>query len=63
MTVGFVKKNNDADTSDDVAKTIEVHYVTAKRVFDGTSAKIVKMVAAYVALDTARKVVVNRLSK
>ncbi len=63
ISVGLVKKSKNADESDDNGAAIEVHYVTAKKIFDGSSVKIMKMVAAYIALDTARRVVVNRLSK
>jgi hypothetical protein len=62
ITIGLGKSNKgDADSDD--GSTIEVHYATARRAFEGGSLKIMKMVAVYVALDTARKVVVNRLSK
>lgn len=57
------KRNKDEAVSDDVDYTAEDYLAMGKKVFDGTSMKIMKMVAAYVALDTARKVVVNRLSK
>jgi transcriptional regulatory protein LevR len=62
ITVGFEKSKKDKTISDD-GSTIEIHYATARKAFEGGSLKIMKMVATYVALDTARKVVVNRLSK
>lgn len=62
LSVG--KKSKKGETSTDERElTIEDYSAAARKFFDGSSVRIMKMVATYVALDTARKIVVNRLSK
>lgn len=64
VEVKLVKKGKKVDdSSDEPEPTAEDYLLVARKVFDGGSMRIMKMVATYVALDTARKIVVNRLSK
>lgn len=57
------KSKKNADISDENDFTAEDYFAMGRKIFEGGSMRVMKMVAAYVALDTARKVVVNRLSK
>jgi hypothetical protein len=65
VEVKLVKKakKGDGDPTDERELTAEDYLTMSRKIFDGGSMRIMKMVAGYVALDTARKIVVNRLSK
>lgn len=64
IELNVVKKSKKAaDVSDEHEPTAEDYLAMGRKIFDGGSMRIMKMVAAYVALDTTRKIVVNRLSK
>lgn len=57
-------KGKKDDTVDDrPTPTLQDYTAHATSFMEVGGRKIVKMVAAYIAMDTARKVVVNRLSK
>lgn len=64
IQLNVVKKSKKDETaSDEHELTIQDYSAAARKILDGGTMRVMKMVTAYIALDTARKIVVNRLSK
>lgn len=64
IELNVVKKSKKSETdSNEHELTIQDYSAAARKILNGGSVRIMKMVAAYVALDTARKIAVSRLSK
>lgn len=59
----IVKKNKKTDETANVPMTQDEIVDTARRIVVGTGSIVAECVGVYMILDTARKILINRLSK
>jgi ribosomal protein S11 len=63
IQIGMVKAKNDEITKEDELVEFENKVVYVQAAFNNTILNLAKVVAVYMAGDTARRVIINRLSK
>lgn len=64
IELNVVKKSKKDETSKDERElTLEDYSAAMRKIFNGGTMRVMKMVAVYIALDTTRKIAVSRLGK